>query len=433
LAAPIDKITQTQLEDSVKKHGVFLKGIRGGARAVFKFKDLSDLDFRQADLSQADFTGSLLAGADLSGGTFRGVSFFACDLRNANLEKGNFSRADLRGAYLAGANLTSANLDSADMREGAILERGENGVLAEKHRPGIIGVLHKTVLAGAKLKDANLSNARAIRTDFSDADLSGVIIKDAEMHEANFGRANLSDADFTGSSIVNANMNASIMTGTVMAHVESAGANLSEALTEKAMGIDFEGLQKTLPELLEDHTAWVASIGTHGSRLDLSGYDLRYVPDMRRYSLTAIKAVGGNFLNQNLEGVEMQSALADRADFRDCRLVGADLRGSSFKNALFSRANLANANCSPLHFTNEDGTPWLQRVNMSGANLRYCILRGANLSDAILMGADFSYAILIDCDLRRADLTGVSFEDAELLGCHIEGALLDRRYQHLQK
>ncbi len=426
----LEKITQRELDDIIKKHTTFLKGIRGGARAVLKFKDLSHLDFRGCNLSQGDFTGSVLNSANLSSGIFKGVSFFACDLRNANLERADFSRADFRGAYVAGANLTGADLKSADMREGRLMERDDKGQMVDMERPGVpADKTHKTIFTGAKLSETNMSGARASAADFSDADLSGVTVQDADFSGANLEGANLTNADFTGSDLSNSNLRSSIMSGTVMQQTETGGANLREAITDDAMGTKIEELGKSLDELLEQHTAWVATAGTQGRRLDLSGFDLRNVRDIRHYSLTAIKAIGANFLRQNLESIEMQSALLDRADMRDSAMRRADLRGTSMKNAMLARTDLSEANLSPLHFTNEDGTKWLQRTNISGANLRYAVLRGTNLTDAILMGVDLSYAILIDCDLRRADLTGAILDGADLSGALLTGAILDPRYR----
>ncbi len=405
----LEKITQAQLNGIIEKHAIFLKGVRGGARAVLKFKDLSDLDFKGCDLSQADLTGSLLVGANLSRGIFRSVIFFACDLRNANLEGADCSRADFRGAYVAGANLINANLKSADLREGTIMERDEDGVLAEKARPGIAGKTHRTVFTGAKLTDTNMADVQAINADFSDADLSGVIMSDGDFSHVSFRGANLSDADLTGSTIVNANMKSSVMAGALLGHTEAAGANIHEALSEHAMGEKIETLQKDLPDLLKDHSEWVESAGKSGKRLDLSGIDLRHISRLKSYSLTAIKAVGANFLNQDVSGIEMQSAVLDRADFRDCRLAHADLRGSSFKSAVLTRANLSGANLSPLNFTNEDGKPWQQRVNLSGANLRYADLRNVNLSHAVLTDADLSFADLTGANLDGADTAGAVF------------------------
>lgn len=426
----LEKVTQRELDDIIKKHTTFLKGIRGGARAILKFKDLSHLDFRGCNLSQGDFTGSLLNSANLAHGTFKGVSFFACDMRNANLEQADFSRADFRGAYVAGANLTGADMKSADLREGRLMERDESGQMVDMDRPGVpLDKTHKTIFTGAKLSETNLSGARASAADFSDADLSGVVVKDADFSGANLEGANLTNADFTGSDLSNSNLRSSIMSGTILQQTETGGSNLREAITDEGMGTKIESLGKSLPELLEEHTAWVATAGSTGRRLDLSGFDLRTVPGLRNYSLTAVKAIGANFLRQNLESIEMQSALLDRADLRDTIMRRADLRGTTLKNAMIARADMSEANLSPLHFTNEDGTKWLQRTNLSGSNLRYTVLRGTNLTDAIMMGVDLSYAILIDCDLRRADLTGAILDGADLSGALLTGAIIDKRYR----
>src|SRR5690606_13530015 len=136
----------------------------------------------------------------------------------------------------------------------------------------------------------------------------------------------------------------------------------------------------------------------------------RSIPNLKSYSLTAVRAVGANFLNQDLSGANIQSAIMDKSDFRDCKMKGTDLRGTSLQKALLTRADLTGAKMSPLQFNAADGGVWMQRVNLSGAHMRYVVLRGADLRDAILMGADLSYAILIDCDLRRADLTGANLE-----------------------
>lgn len=425
-----EKVSQRQLDDIIKNHGIFLKGIRGGARAVLKFKDLSGLNFKGADLSQADFTGSILADANLALGTFRGASFFACDLRGANLEHGNFARADFRGAFVAGANLTGADLKEADMRSGKVMEKGKNGILQNVPRRDVPDdPHHRTIFSGAKMTETDMSKARAMAADFSDADLTGVLVKNANFEGANFEGANLSRADFTGANLADTNLFASILTNTIIEHAETGGSNIKEIITKDKAGGKIEDLGKPLSELLTDHTAWVASAGRNGTRLDLSGFDLRTVHDLNQYALTAVKAVDANFLNQKLSGVEMQSAILDRSDFRDCKLDKADLRGASLKNALFSRADLSHANLGPLQFTNPDGSTWLQRVNLSGSNLRYAVIRGADFRDAIMMGVDLSYAVLIDCDLRRADLTGAVLDNAALDGAMTQGAIMDEKYR----
>ncbi|MCB1556978.1 MAG: pentapeptide repeat-containing protein [Alphaproteobacteria bacterium] len=425
----LERLEQADLDDIIRKHADFVHGIRGGARAVVKFKDLTRLDFKGADLSQADFTGSILSEANLTGGTFRGTSFFACDMRHADLEGACFSRADFRGAYVMGANLAGADLKGADLREGKVMERGKQGVLENRVADTRGAGAHKTVFAGANLTETDMSGSRAHAADFTDADLAGVVVKDADFSGVDFSGANLSAADFTGSNLEGVNMHAAIMSGTVLHMTETTGANFSEALTDVTAGQKFEENEKPLSALLADHTAWIATAGRKGERLDLSGYDMRGVVDLWQYPLTAVKAIGATFLHQNLHRIEMQSALLDRADFRDAGLAGADLRGSSLKGAMMTRADLSEAQAGPLRFTDEDGSTWLQRINLAGANMRYAILRGADFRDAIMTGVDLSYAVLIDCDLRRADLSGAILDGADLSGALLQGTTISGRHR----
>ena len=54
------RLTQDQVRAIAKRHEMLYAGKIGGARAVFSFMDLSNLDFSGLDLSDADFTGSVL-------------------------------------------------------------------------------------------------------------------------------------------------------------------------------------------------------------------------------------------------------------------------------------------------------------------------------------------------------------------------------------
>jgi uncharacterized protein YjbI with pentapeptide repeats len=106
-------------------------------------------------------------------------------------------------------------------------------------------------------------------------------------------------------------------------------------------------------------------------------------------------------------------------------MQGADLRGSSFKYARLTRTDLRDANLSPLMFENPDGSKRTQRINLSGADLRYADLRGADLRDAILMGADLMNADFTGADLRRADLTGALYDHKAVLKARTEETVMD--------
>lgn len=416
---------QYTLDDIIEKHGRYLRGQKGGARAVIQYRNLSELSFKGNDLSQADFTGSMLIGADLTDSNFSGCSFFACDLRNANIKNANLSRCDLRGAYVAGANLTGADLRDADMREGKIMKRDKRGILEDRKRLGGEGA--RTVFSGAKLTDTKMNGAQAMSVDFTDADLTGVDLSSSDLSGANFEGANLADVDLSGANISFANMRKSIITGVILDDAETQGLDRRDVITEADMGNKIENLGKTLHELLEEHTLWVATAGEKGRQLDLSGYDLRDVIDLRKFPFTAIHAKGSNFLNQNLEYADLQSANFDRADFRDCNLKGADLRGSSFKYAMFTRADLSGAKLCPLEFKKGRwrDKKHLQRSDLSGANLRYASLEGADMRDCIMMGADLTNANLKSSDLRRADLTGAILNEVNLRNTKLEDTVID--------
>ncbi len=429
----LESLSQDELDEIARKHEMFLKGIKGGARAIIKFKNLNGLDLSQRDFSQGDFTGSFFVRANLAQGVFKSAIFFACDMRDADLKEADFSRADLRGAYVAGADMTDANLEGADLREGKIMEKGKAGILQDRpleNRKGGNKKIHTTVFAGAKMAGTNLSGARATAADFSDADLQGVNIKDAELNRVNLRGANLADSDMSGSTLEHANVQGAILTGSLMKSVELAGTNMKEALTEENAGSDFEKIAHTLENRLKEHTKWIDSTGMQGEQLDLSGYDMRHVLGLKEYCLTAIKAIKANFLKQDLSDMEMQSAILDLADFRDCKMVGIDLRGSSMKDSFLTRADLSHADLGPLQFTDDnDGSTWLRRTNLSGSNLRYATLMGVDLREAIMMGVDLSYAVLINCDLRRADLTGALLDGVDLSGSLLSGAIIDEKYQ----
>ena len=418
-------LSQDDLNRIIKLHKLYISGKNGGARAIIKFKNLSGLSLRGQDLSHADFTGSCFIGTDLSHGNFSSATFFACDMRRANLEAASFVRADFRGAFVAGANLEGADLKSADLREGRMMEKETANLVQNRNAKGDSAVA-RTVFAGARMVSTNMSAVRAVSADFSDADLSNVDIKGADLRSANLEGANLSHSDLSGSDVRGACFKNSIMTNTILKEVEKRDADFTGVVTEKKEGLDYTDMEIPIEERLEKHALWLGSRGANGERLDLSSYDMRSFEKLTQYTLTAMKAIGANFLNQNFSGIDIQSAIFDESDFRDCKFIKSDLRGSSFKEARLSRCNFTDANLAPLMFKNTDGTSRIIPVNMNGVNLRYSVFRNAVLAGIRLKGADLSFADFTGADLRKADLTGTNINGAKFSGTNIEGALLDK-------
>lgn len=420
----LPKISQTVFNQMLEKHAMFMTGQLGGQRLSLYYSDLSGINFHNHDLSQADFTGSRLVGADLSLGMYKHACFFGCDLTGADLSHADFTRADMRGSCLSGANLSGANLADADMREGKIMEQNENGALIDRERSGATG--SKTVFRGARLNNANLSGVRASSADFSNADMTRSTTEDAQFTGASFEGANLSDVDFSNSDLSHTNMQNAILSGTQLDHNENLNAASVNAITEATKRRSLENPEKVLKRMIDRHVLWIDSHGQDGEQLDLHDYDLRNLTDLRFFTLTAINAAGACFISLDLSETEMQSALLERADFRDCYMENIDLRGSRLCHTQFTRANLRGARMSPLQFKRGD-TLRLHRVDLSGADLRYANLEESDLRDAILMGADLTHANLRGADLRRADLTGAVLDRAVLDDAKLDKAIIDWR------
>ena len=92
---------QGKLDETLKKHELWLEGAYGGEKA---------------DLSEAELRGAYLMGANLRRANLRRADLRGADLSEAYLRRANLTRADIRRADLRGANLSGAKLNRVDLR-----------------------------------------------------------------------------------------------------------------------------------------------------------------------------------------------------------------------------------------------------------------------------------------------------------------------------
>lgn len=335
----LERISQDQLDALVRLHNRFLDGRLGGRRATLKNTDISGLTLKGQNLKQANFMGCSMVSMDLSDANFQEASLYACDLSNSNLNNTKFIRADLRGARIESASMEGANLENADLRIGGITDGdgGYDGGTAVNFR-------------GANLSGAKLAGSMASQADFSDAIMAGANMSGADLSNAQMEGADLSDAEIGGAKFGGANLKSAILIGVSLDDLHNARIDLNDAITDENIGRSVSELDDSLANLVESHKDWVASAGKNGNQLDLSGLDMRFLKTLKQEKLTAIKAVGAKFFGMNMYQVELQSAILDGADFRNCDLEESDLRGASFKGANLSHTKLRNANCSALMF-----------------------------------------------------------------------------------
>lgn len=412
------KITQAQLNEVIKLHRMFLMGTSGGIRAVLKFHDLSDLDFSKANLANADLSGSILNGANLSLGDFNNTNFFSCDLYKTDMRGSNFTRADFRGTQILGANLSKADMKGVDFRQGFIMNYDTEDADSGWSRTG------ETLFSGSNIRDTNMSNIMAQRTNFTNANLQGVILNDANLEGSNFTGTNLTDTDLSGSNLAKVNMHNSVLQGTVVLGVTGDIPIIQEMKDKQESRKKIDRELANINTLIRLHTLWIDTAGKKGKQLNLSGYNLSKENDIRRYPLTLIVADNCQFIGLNLHGAMMQSSILDNSDFQDCSARDSDFRGSSFKSAKFTRADLRNANFSHLK-VQKGGKNIFQPVDLSDADMSFTNMEMAHFEGANLKNTNFAHANLRNVDFTGAKLEGANFEKADLTGAILSDTIIE--------
>ncbi len=138
-------------------------------------KDKCIIDLSGANLSLADLSGSDISGANLSETNLIGAVLSGATLIGANL-----SKTQLCGATLIGANLRRADLSKAELD----LNIDEQIRISRKKYP----YLHRTILIGADLSEADLSDTYLTGAQLCGANLSGTNLRGAFLIDANLGK-----------------------------------------------------------------------------------------------------------------------------------------------------------------------------------------------------------------------------------------------------
>jgi uncharacterized protein YjbI with pentapeptide repeats len=138
-------------------------------------------------------------------------------------------------------------------------------------------------------------------------------------------------------------------------------------------------------------------------------------------SLRRLKLIGCNVTGMDLYSADLRfSTLNGRAN--RAWLERADLTGANLRGAILSHANLEGANLERAHLERAN----LAGANLRGANLSHANLEGAHLERANLEGAILSNANLAGANLDGAYLEGVSLDGVDLEGVNLEGVDLER-------
>ena len=341
---------------------------------------------------------------------FECATVFGCDFRQADLRNASLMRADLRGCYFAGAILIGANLFEADLREGVHVQRGRSGEFHVLHPEDKPTAVSGADFSGANLTNASLSGVIAIKTDFSNAIMRGCKLVRAHVRGANFSNCDLEGADFSQADTRDACFRGAVTAGANFAYANLAGADLFDVLSDAPKGRPIAESDVELKELLRLHLRFIGTGGSDGQSLDLSGFDLRNSGSMAGACLTMLMAKQTVFYGLDLSRVAIQAAKCADADFRNCKLDEADMRGIQLAGAKLNNATMRKVKLGPLRLDQDRQIS----TDLSGVSMRHADLVGADMRGVLLVGADLSFA-----DLNGANLTGADLTNAGLNSCTV--------------
>jgi uncharacterized protein YjbI with pentapeptide repeats len=203
-----NRVSQSELNEAIRLHAMWLANINDGQRCIFSGRDLSGLrfgtqgeppvnlsgaDFTQADLSETQADDILIDhcsfnGAILDNCHWRQPVFAFADLRRASAKQVTWGAPGPRGPLEPPlADFSHAALHDADLREGTIS-----------------GFFYGTKLVRARLCHADFSYSNFIgpkhyETTFSGAHMIGAKLRHCQISSVSFYNANCTEVDFSHS------------------------------------------------------------------------------------------------------------------------------------------------------------------------------------------------------------------------------------------
>ena len=223
--AKANRVSQSELDEAIRLHGMWLADMNSGRRCMFGGRDLSGLqfgtlggppidlngaDFTQADFSETEADDILIHHCNFNGATFDGCRwrqpvFAFADMRRVSAKKidwGNpdgrraasHRRADLGHAVLSDSDLTEARIcgDFYGTRLGSV-----SLMRADLSWSELLGPMyHEVSFAGAQLSDAKLRHCRISSVSFFHADCSGADFSHSMLSDVRMKGCDLNRASF---------------------------------------------------------------------------------------------------------------------------------------------------------------------------------------------------------------------------------------------
>jgi len=135
-----ERLYESELNNIIKNHALWLKDATTGERADLSYKDLNEVIFRNIDLSLADISDS----------DMNDIIIINCKFNNTN-----FKKTELNGSFIKNSTFIDANFENSTLNECAI---------------------HSSDFVNANFKNANCHGANFNRCDLENTNLENAKI-----------------------------------------------------------------------------------------------------------------------------------------------------------------------------------------------------------------------------------------------------------------
>jgi uncharacterized protein YjbI with pentapeptide repeats len=297
-------------------------------------------------------------------------------------------------------------------------------------------------LVGAYLEQAEWADIDLAGADLRDADLSGAVLRRGRLDSANLAGATLRDAKLSAVSANSAGFDRADLTGASLPHMRAERASFRSATLVAASLIqgnfgaaNFEGADLTLAKLMDAVLVGAELRSAKIEDADFSGADLSKA-NLQGLALFGAQFAGARFNGAQLSGCNLEGMLLPGASFSEADLRHALLTGSKMPKADFRGARLGAAGLAEIEW---------EEADLRGADLREAAFHLGSSRNGLVgspiacegsrtgfytddwSDQDFKGPEEIrKANLCGADLRGARIENVDFYLVDLRGALLDR-------
>ena len=314
-------------------------------RGHFLQADWRELNLRrimldEADLTSAKFNKANLSKASLMGANCRGCDFEAAILAAADARDASYARANLRGANLSQAEFDGTNLREANLQTTrAVRTRFTNADLTHASFHG--STLERASFLGATLEQTDFRSANLRLAYLCECDLRTANLNAASLSHTNLWRCNLENATVEGADFSETNLKEAILTGSHfenvnLKHAHLHGAGLAEInwTNSDLTGVDFTNCSFHLGSTRCGHVD--SPYPSHGTRTgfytdDFDSHRFQSPEEIRKPALCGCRLFGANVWGADFYLVDLRGAQFDpkqEEHFRRCKAILDDWDGS---------------------------------------------------------------------------------------------------------